>query len=149
MPEPKTLHSGQYWQDVRRCSKMAKEANEARAARTAMPGILDSSHGSHVFTFVPGRSQPYTSMLDSSGKLLPISGPSKPRSAEETQVARLAAQQKRLRAWTARTRQLQQESEAADAALLALLKGGERKRQAQDSVPSNASKKRKLGESSL
>ncbi|KAJ7821556.1 hypothetical protein B0H14DRAFT_3471463 [Mycena olivaceomarginata] len=119
-----------------------------------MPGFSDGCQASQVFTFVPGRSQPYTSTLDSSGSLVPISGPLKLRSEEETEVSRLAAQQKRLReaqesTRTRRTRELQQQSEAADAALLALLKGGERKRPAKDLVPSNSSKKRKLKESSL
>ncbi|KAJ7824887.1 hypothetical protein B0H14DRAFT_2596924 [Mycena olivaceomarginata] len=116
-----------YWQDVRRRAKEAKAARterEARAGSTAFP----LGDGGHIFTFVPGRHQPYTSTLHPSGKLVTLATPIKPILSEQTQVAKLAAlQKKRLKAAAearaARARTLNQKVADADAALLARFQG--------------------------
>ncbi|KAJ6448973.1 hypothetical protein C8R47DRAFT_1210028 [Mycena vitilis] len=93
------LHSGQYWQDVRRRTKEARAARLEREARAESfaPSLVD---GTEVFTFVPGRAQPYTSVLHPSGRLLPVSGRAKSGMAavqESREVARLAAERRKRR----------------------------------------------------
>ncbi|KAJ7446810.1 hypothetical protein B0H11DRAFT_1929849 [Mycena galericulata] len=73
------LHSGQYWQDLRRRSKIAK-AEAAARAETFAP-IL--SHGSTVVTFTPGRADPIISYQQPNGRLIRVLG-SPPRPARPT-----------------------------------------------------------------
>ncbi|KAJ7494555.1 hypothetical protein B0H11DRAFT_1910569 [Mycena galericulata] len=73
------LHSGQYWQDLRRRSKIAK-AEAAARAETFAP-IL--SHGSTVVTFTPGRADPIISYQQPNGRLIRVSG-SPPHPARST-----------------------------------------------------------------
>ncbi|KAJ6498348.1 hypothetical protein C8R47DRAFT_1212056 [Mycena vitilis] len=129
MPKPEILHSGQYWQDLHRRVKDARTARAAREAQAELfsPTLVD---GTEVFTFVPGRAQPYTSVLHPSGRLMPIHGTS--QSAEETrEVARLASERKRRyraneKACLERTRKLNQKAHDSDAELVARLRAGNR-----------------------
>jgi hypothetical protein len=98
MEEPRIIHSGQYWQDVRRRTKEAKAARTEREARAGSTAF-SLGDGGHIFTFVPGHHQPYTSTLHPSGKLVTLATPTKPVLSEQAQVAKLAAlQKKRLKA---------------------------------------------------
>ncbi|KAF8192865.1 hypothetical protein K438DRAFT_1762164 [Mycena galopus ATCC 62051] len=117
--KPRILHSGQYWQNVRR---RAKEAKATHAESTAPP----LGNGSRIF--VPGRYQPYTSTLHPSSKLVTLATPTQLGSSEQTQVTKLAALRKKrhkaaAEARDARARKLKQEVEDADAALLARFRG--------------------------
>ncbi|KAF8139535.1 hypothetical protein K438DRAFT_1995906 [Mycena galopus ATCC 62051] len=131
MSDFEIIHSGQYWQDLRRHAKEAKAAQAERQAHgeTSAPTVCD---GGHIFTFVPGRTVPYTSVRHPNGKMVPVAGSSHPgpmtSGAQEEAVAaaRLLAQQKRRRmaentARAVRAKQLQQRVEDTDAALLARL----------------------------
>ncbi|KAK7029757.1 hypothetical protein R3P38DRAFT_2775187 [Favolaschia claudopus] len=144
MSRPEKLRSGEYWQDVRRRSKEAKAAREARIAGEGefAPSLCD---GAQVFTFAPGHSQPFVSVQHPGGRLLPVSGPSNPQSLEarrrmEKEVGR---QKKRCqreaeerRARTQALRQSRQKAADADAALLARLRRGraENKRRAAEHI---------------
>lgn len=170
MPAYEILRSGQYWQDLRRRSKEAKAARTAReAGQEAQVASFAPTlcGGSHVFTFVPGRSQPCTSLQQRSGKLLPISGPSSTGAEEEKRIARFAAEWKTRRHTEEQTRalrakklqqvlqrqyfsagtcsQLSQKAEEADADILARLNGGKKKRpRVEDTAPAHTSKKAKV-----
>jgi hypothetical protein len=172
MPAYKILHSGQYWQDLRRRSKEAKAARTAREAgqeaqvASFVPTLCG---GSHVFTFIPGRSQPSTSLQQRNGKLLPVSGPSRTGTEEEKRVATFAAEWKTRRHAEEQTRllrakrlrqvlqrqylsagtcsQLSQKAEEADADMLARLKGKNPKKKrsrVEDTAPADTSKKAKV-----
>ncbi|KAJ7807701.1 hypothetical protein B0H14DRAFT_2609490 [Mycena olivaceomarginata] len=93
MPKCEILHSGQYWQDLRRRAKEAKAARAQREARTPSTAPSDSGH---VFTFVPGRHQPYTGLVQSSGKVVSVSNP-EATLQEQARVAQLATQHKKCR----------------------------------------------------
>ncbi|KAJ7920663.1 hypothetical protein B0H13DRAFT_1867392 [Mycena leptocephala] len=66
MPDFEILHSGQYWQTLRR----AKATREAR--RTSQPEYIPG--GGMIYTFIPGRAEPMTSMLHRDGSLIPVPG---------------------------------------------------------------------------
>ncbi|KAJ7797238.1 hypothetical protein B0H14DRAFT_2619167 [Mycena olivaceomarginata] len=112
MPKYEILHSGQYWQDIRRRAKETKAAHAEREARapSIAPTLGDSGH---VFTFVPGRRQPYTGLVQTSGKIVAVPNP-KSTSQEQARVAQLAAKHKERRQAAeadrvARANRLQQE----------------------------------------
>jgi hypothetical protein len=86
MPKHEILHSGQYWQDLRRRSKEAKAARAAREEQAETFGA-DLCNSARVYTFVPGSAVPFTSWQQRSGKLVPLSGPS---SSGQHEAARLA-----------------------------------------------------------
>ncbi|KAJ7727867.1 hypothetical protein B0H14DRAFT_2640810 [Mycena olivaceomarginata] len=94
MPKYEILHSGQYWQDVRR---RAKEAREAIALREARAQSLSRTFGdgSQIFTFVPGHAQPFTNLMDRSGKLHRVSELSSAGGHDEARAAMLAASWKK------------------------------------------------------
>jgi hypothetical protein len=91
MPKCEILHSGQYWQDLRRRAKEAKAARAQREARTPSTAPSDSGH---VFTFVLGHHQPYTGLVQSSGKVVSVSNP-EATLQEQACVAQLATQHKK------------------------------------------------------
>ncbi|KAJ7844069.1 hypothetical protein B0H13DRAFT_1909113 [Mycena leptocephala] len=68
MPKYEILHSGEYWQTLRR----AKAEREARRAAQPRPDYVPD--GGLIFTFVPGRAEPVTSTLHPNGSLIPIPG---------------------------------------------------------------------------
>ncbi|KAJ7843568.1 hypothetical protein B0H14DRAFT_2585705 [Mycena olivaceomarginata] len=145
MPKYEILHSGQYWQDIRRRAKETKAAHAEREARapSIAPTLGDSGH---VFTFVPGRRQPYTGLVQTSGKIVAVPNP-KSTSQEQARVAQLAAKHKERRQAAeadrvARANRLQQQTKDADSALLARLNWGKRQRDSEASA--TGSKKRKL-----
>ncbi|KAJ7798672.1 hypothetical protein B0H14DRAFT_2617749 [Mycena olivaceomarginata] len=95
MSQYEILHSGQYWQDLRRRAKEAKAAHAAQEelqADTLGPNLCN---GAHVYTFVPGSAVPFTSLQQRNGKLLPLSGPS---STQKHEAAKLAVLDRRRRA---------------------------------------------------
>ncbi|KAF8156447.1 hypothetical protein K438DRAFT_1986710 [Mycena galopus ATCC 62051] len=117
------LHSGQYWQDLHR-RRQAKQSKAAREAHVSAPHIPEGK----IFTFVPGRSQPYTSTRDASGRMVPVMTPAASAPQDEAQIAILAQQQKRrlkseLLRRAVRAKELQQQARDADAHLLARLTG--------------------------
>ncbi|KAJ7818422.1 hypothetical protein B0H14DRAFT_3473809 [Mycena olivaceomarginata] len=149
MPKYEILHSGQYWQDVRRRAKEAREAISLREAR-AQSLSRTFGDGGQIFTFVPGRAQPFTNLMDRSGKLHRVSELSSAGGHDEARAAMLAASWKKRhsaeeKARALRAKKLQQKAEEVDAELIARLKG-ERKngRLAEDSL--RVSKKRKLAQ---
>ncbi|KAJ7336148.1 hypothetical protein DFH08DRAFT_813392 [Mycena albidolilacea] len=154
MPKYEILHSGQYWQDIRCRAKETKAPHaewEARAPSIA-PTLGDSGR---VFTFVPGRRQPYTGLVQTSGKIMAVSNP-KSTSQEQARVAQLAAKHKERRQAAeadrvARANRLQQvrahfsqQTKDADSALLARLNGGKQQRNSEASA--TGLKKRKCAE---
>ncbi|KAJ7438842.1 hypothetical protein B0H11DRAFT_2254347 [Mycena galericulata] len=73
MPDFEILHSGQYWQDLRRRAKAASDARVAAAARAdSFAPILGD--GATIITFTPGCSVPITSVQYPNGRIVPISG---------------------------------------------------------------------------
>ncbi|KAJ7872110.1 hypothetical protein B0H13DRAFT_2349618 [Mycena leptocephala] len=68
MPKYEILHSGEYWQTLRR----AKAEREARRAAQPRPDYVPD--GGLIFTFVPGWAEPVTSTLHPNGSLIPIPG---------------------------------------------------------------------------
>ncbi|KAJ7601671.1 hypothetical protein DFH06DRAFT_1352330 [Mycena polygramma] len=78
MPAFEILHSGEYWQNIRR----AKAARAARAKREphALQEISGHWDGAAVVTFAPGNPVPYTSVLYANNVLVPV-GPSSSNSA--------------------------------------------------------------------
>jgi hypothetical protein len=92
MPKYNILHSGQYWQDICCRAKETKAAHAEREARapSIAPTLGDSGH---VFTFVPGRRQPYMGLVQTSGKIVAVSNP-KSTSQEQARVEQLAAEHK-------------------------------------------------------
>ncbi|KAJ7748844.1 hypothetical protein B0H14DRAFT_3513698 [Mycena olivaceomarginata] len=94
MSQYEILHSGQYWQDLRRRAKEAKAAHAAQEelqADTLGPNLCN---GTHIYTFVPGSAVPFTSLQQRNGKLLPLSGPS---STQKHEAAKLAVLHGRCR----------------------------------------------------
>jgi hypothetical protein len=172
MPGYENLHSGQYWQDLCRRSKEAKAACTAREAgqeAQVVSFVPTLCSGSHVFTFVPGRSQLSTSLQQRNGRLLTVSGPSRTGAEEEKRIATLAAEWKTRRHAEEQTRmlrakrlqqvlqgqyfsagtcsQLFQKAEEADADMLARLKGENSKKKrsrVEDTAPADTSKKAKV-----
>ncbi|KAF8210746.1 hypothetical protein K438DRAFT_1752524 [Mycena galopus ATCC 62051] len=125
----KILHSSQYWQDLRRCAKEVKAACEDRQSygEISQPG-----DDAYIFTFVPGRAQPYMSIRDRNGRIVLVFGPSKSAVLQERgRVSKLVAEQKAQLEAKCKTRatwakQLQQRAADADTALLARLQGKRR-----------------------
>lgn len=74
-PKYEILHSGAYWQTLRR-NKAARAARQANV-RQAGEDVYNSGQwdGAAVVTFVPGNPTPYTSILYANGVLVPV-GPS-------------------------------------------------------------------------
>ncbi|KAF8191960.1 hypothetical protein K438DRAFT_1762533 [Mycena galopus ATCC 62051] len=142
MPDYEVLHSGQYWQDVRR---RAQDAKAARARRERGDSAFPSEGAQTVFTFAPGSPHPYTNLLQPNGKMVALSGPSKNTLREDGRAIRLATERKKqqrasLEARVKRAKQLQQRADDADAALLARLNGGKRK---SDGMEQSTTKKMK------
>jgi hypothetical protein len=97
MSQYEILHSGQYWQDLRRRAKEAKAAHAAQEepqADTLRPNLCN---GAHVYTFVPGSAVPFTSLQQRNGKLLPLSGPSSTQKHEAAKLAVLHGQRRRAK----------------------------------------------------
>ncbi|KAJ7191679.1 hypothetical protein B0H12DRAFT_1082784 [Mycena haematopus] len=126
------LHSGQYWQDVRRRAKEAKAAREAAQER-AETFAPHPSDGGHVYTFVPGRATPITSVQQRDGKLHHLSGPSRTAQHTAPDLAAIHKQRHRIEELgrVTRAKKLEEDAAAVDAALLARLKGGGPSRTAQ------------------
>ncbi|KAJ6477687.1 hypothetical protein C8R45DRAFT_934345 [Mycena sanguinolenta] len=118
------LHSGQYWQDLRRRAKEAKEAHAARVPRAESVGS-DLCDGGRIYTFVPGCAVPFTSLQQRNGKLLPLSGPSSTaqREAAKSAVHRRKHRRIQEQARAVRAKKLEEEAAAADAVLIARLQG--------------------------
>ncbi|KAJ7500474.1 hypothetical protein B0H11DRAFT_2225469 [Mycena galericulata] len=74
MPDFEILHSGQYWQDLRRRAKAARDARIA-AADSFAPVLAD---GATIITFTPGCSVPIISVQYPNARVIPISGPRPP-----------------------------------------------------------------------
>lgn len=91
MPKCEILHSGQYWQDVRRRAKNRKAERELAEAQaeTFNPSFSDAPT---VLTFVPGRTEPFASIVLSSGHLQPVPTKSTSQSQDNPDLLkRLAA----------------------------------------------------------
>ncbi|KAJ7178451.1 hypothetical protein C8R43DRAFT_1117839 [Mycena crocata] len=74
MPDFEIYRPREYWANVHRRAREArlirKRSDERAEAFTPM-----LSDGQTVVTFVPGRTQPFTSVVHPSGRLIPVQGP--------------------------------------------------------------------------
>ncbi|KAF8131314.1 hypothetical protein K438DRAFT_1788308 [Mycena galopus ATCC 62051] len=117
MPEYEILHSGQYWQDLRRRVKETKAACDERRDRGAISPPGDDGY---IYTFVPGHAQPYTSVRNHNGRIVHVAGPSRSAAPKEGgRVSQLVAQRKaqleaERKGRAERAKQLQQRAAGAE-----------------------------------